>query len=86
MFSTTDKDSNIDHYKICELFSCVTGGSPYLLKNQTLFYNVIVYAYDTNGNSQMSYLISPWLVLAIVGFVFVLILIIFRRYFYPHKI
>ena len=66
VFSTTDKESGIDHYQVCEFFSCVAGESPFLLQNQTPFYFVAVNAYDMNGNFISSTLTSIWLILLIV--------------------
>ena len=87
VFSTTDKGSGVDHYKVCELFSCAIEESPYLLKNQTPFYKLVVYAYDGEGNSRISFIVSPWLILllAIVAMIMIF-LFIYRRYFYHHKI
>ena len=87
VFNSTDKQSGIDHYKICELFSCKIGESPYLLKNQTSFYGVFVFAYDGSGNYSISYLISPLFSYFIIGvFIVLLGFFVFRRYFYHPKI
>lgn len=80
-FSTTDKESGVDHYQICELFNCVTAESPYLLKNQTPFYYIKVNAYDMNGNPTSATLVSDWL----APFIILLILIIFISGFYIYR-
>ena len=63
VFSTEDKDSGVDHYQVCELFKCASAESPFLLKNQTPFYYIVVKAYDMNGNFTSSTLVSSWLIL-----------------------
>lgn len=51
VFSTTDKDSGIDHYEISEGGGqFVRAGSPYILKNQNAIDNVAVRALDRAGN------------------------------------
>lgn len=88
-FSTVDKESGVDYYKICEFWSCVTGDSPFLLKNQTPFYRIVVNAYDINGNFTSSTLTSGWLIL-LLGFllfiVFILVFVFYRRYFHFNKV
>jgi hypothetical protein len=89
VFSTTDKESGIDHYQICELFSCATGDSPFLLKNQTPFYRVTVSAYDMNGNFTSSTITSPWLILVVILFFLVVFFISFcfyRGYLHFNKV
>jgi len=91
-FSTMDKGSGVDYYKICELFKCVVGGSPFLLKNQTQFYLIRVIAYDMNGNSVSSLLVSAWFVVAIILLILLILLIIilgfyfYRRYLHFYRV
>ncbi|OGI71005.1 hypothetical protein A3B84_02400 [Candidatus Nomurabacteria bacterium RIFCSPHIGHO2_02_FULL_35_13] len=88
-FSTTDKNSGIDHYQVCELFKCVKAESPFLLKNQTPFYHVKVNAYDMNGNFTSSTLISPWLILltaSLLSVIFIFGFYFYRRYLYNYRI
>ncbi len=80
VFSTIDKNSGIDHYEICELFKCITGESPILLKNQTPFYYIKVNAYDVNNNMVSSTLISTWFYIVIIIFIFLIFTTI--SYFY----
>lgn len=82
-FSTTDKESGIDTYQVCEFFKCVIAESPFLLKNQTPFYRIVVNAYDLNGNFVSSAITSPWLILVFVILtlaLLVLICVFCRRY------
>lgn len=71
VYSTVDKGSGVDHYRVCELWKCVTAESPFLLKNQTPFYHITVNAYDMNGNSTSSAITSPWLIILLVFLFFV---------------
>lgn len=76
VFNTQDKESGIKNYTVCEGLKsrCVDANSPYLLKNQTPFYYIKVFAYDDFGNSRKSILFSKTyyvvlvLILLIVGF------------------
>lgn len=82
VFNTVDKGSGIDHYKVCELFSCIEAESPYLLKNQTPFYYIKIFAYDANGNYTYATLVSTWLMLLIV---FVLSIALYLGLYIYHK-
>ena len=54
VFSTQDKESGINYYKVCEgKRKCVTAESPYLLKNQNLDEEIIVKAVDKSGNNKI---------------------------------
>jgi hypothetical protein len=84
VFDTQDKDSGIDHYKVCEFFKfkCEKSVSPTELDNQTPFYRVAVYAYDMNGNYTKSTIASPlfWVMLAIsISILSTISLVIYRR-------
>lgn len=85
VFDTQDKESGIDHYNVCEGFNslCLKSNSPYLLNNQSAFYYIKVVAFDQNGNSQKSTLISPFyyagLILILIGLL-VFILKFFKKY------
>lgn len=85
-FSTIDKGTGVDHYKVCELFKCVNAKSPFLLWNQTPFYFIVVSAYDVNGNSVSSTLISPYLIWLVVIILFVITISFFRRYLRSNKL
>jgi hypothetical protein len=78
-FSTQDKESGIGHYQVCELFYCVSTESPYLLKNQTLFYFIFLRAYDVNGNTRASFIISPWLTGLIVVIIFICVVFLLYK-------
>ncbi len=66
IFSTTDKDSGVDHYEVCEekniLISkwCVNGWttatSPHLIADQALESTIKVKAIDRSGNEQIAVL------------------------------
>lgn len=78
VFSTIDKGFGVEHYEVCEYWSCITGESPYLLKYQNPFYHIAVRAYDMNGNFTSSTLTSPWLIILLVFlFLFVIIYLCF---------
>jgi hypothetical protein len=68
VFLAQDKESGISHYEVCEGFknTCIKSNSPHLLKNQSAFYYVKVIAFDQNGNSQKSILISNYYYLVFV--------------------
>jgi hypothetical protein len=91
VFSTEDKGSGIENYQICEFpnRNCVNENSPYLLKNQTPFYRIIVRAYDIEGNVREEVLVSRWFVLLVV-FISILVLFIgfklYYRYFILNKV
>jgi len=88
-FSTVDKGSGVDYYQVCEFFGCVKASSPFLLRNQTPFYYIRVKAYDMNGNSISSSLVSLWFILAFVLIFLVLFMLVFyfyRRYFHFNKL
>ncbi len=90
-FSTQDKGAGISKYKVCEYFKkyCVGSESPHLLKNQTPFYYIVVSAYDAQGNTRESKLISPWIIFGIIILILVLIISIvysYRRYFRKYKV
>lgn len=84
-FDTQDKDSGIDHYRVCELFVCVETESPFLLKNQTPFFYVKVIAYDFNGNFISSSITSPYL-LALILLIILVFAYLYRRYLYSYKV
>jgi hypothetical protein len=79
VFSTMDKESGIDRYQVCEFWNCSSGESPFLLKNQTPFYYVVVKAYDLNGNSVSSHLISAYLIALLSIFAVIVLLYLNRR-------
>lgn len=89
VFSTMDKGSGVDHYQVCEFFSCVTGESPFLLKQQTPFYRIVVQAYDANGNVRSSVMASPLFILLlmlVLLIAFVLGYYLYRRDFHLYKV
>lgn len=91
VFSTQDKGVGIDYYTVCEFFkkSCVKADSPYLLKSQNAFYYVTVSAYDLNGNTEKSVLVSPWIILSLVLIIFIVLWFarrILYRYFRKYKV
>lgn len=76
VFATQDKGSGIDYYEVCEGKSeCVRAENLYLLKNQNLDEEIIVYAVDKSGNKRVATLYpsksTPWYAkpfyLAIIG-------------------
>jgi hypothetical protein len=82
-FSAQDKGSGVSYYRVCELFvsDCVEAESPYVLKNQTMFFYVKVQAFDVAGNTSSSHLISLPLKIAFMG-IFLLIFIVILFYTY----
>jgi len=82
-FNAQDKGTGVDYYKVCEFWSCSITASPYVLRNQSPFYYISIKAYDLNGNSRSSSLISPYLVLVVLV---PLALYGFYRRFYLKKI
>lgn len=89
VFSTMDKGSGVDHYQVCEFFSCVTGESPFLLKQQTPFYRIVVRAYDANGNVRSSVMTSPLFILLLILVLlmaFVLGYYLYRRDFHLYNV
>jgi hypothetical protein len=83
VFSATDKESGVDSYQVCEFFKCITAESPFLLKNQSPFYRIVVNAYDLNGNFVSSTLTSPWLIVLFIALflaLFALICVFYRKY------
>lgn len=90
-FSTQDKGVGVDHYRVCEFFGkvCTESGSPYLLKYQNPFYYINVTAYDTDGNSQDSTLVSRWIILIIILLSICILSLIFylsNRYLKNYKV
>ena len=85
VFNSGDKGSGIDHYQVCEYWSCVDEESPYLLKFQNAFYYITVRAYDGDGNIRIARMISPYLFSLLVLFIFVFFLF-FRRYLNINKV
>ncbi len=50
-FSAADAGSGIDHFEVCEGWNaCVQAESPYLLRHQALDREIIVKAFDAEGN------------------------------------
>jgi len=80
VFNTSDKQSGLDHYQVCELFKCVLAESPYLLNNQTPFYYVMVKAFDMNGNFTSSLLVSPLLIIVLILFILSILILLFYLY------
>ncbi len=80
-FSTTDKGSGVDHYKVCEVFYCYDASSPYLLKNQTPFYHISVKAYDVNNNMTSSSITSTYFILLSVFVLLLIFYLIFHFFF-----
>lgn len=59
-FSTTDKETGIDHYEIKEgKKDWETGASPYVLKNQKLTSDIWVKAVDKAGNEWIEIVTAP---------------------------
>jgi len=87
VFTTQDKGSGIDHYKVCEKIktTCVIAESPYVLQNQNLDRKIFVKAIDKNGNERIA-ILSPksapryqkWLVYIIFGIVIFSVIILIR--------
>ena len=87
VFTTQDKGSGIDHYKVCERIktTCVIAESPYVLQNQNLDRKIFVKAIDKNGNERIVILPSKfapwyqkWLVYIIFGIVIFSVMILIR--------
>lgn len=86
-YNSTDKESGVDHYKVCEFWNCVITDSPFLLNNQTPFYYIAVNAYDGSGNQRGSLLVSPFLILLVVLVIIIFALsYFFRRYLPFYKV
>lgn len=84
VFSTTDKESGIDHYEVREgLGRWIRTTSPYLLTDQTLRSVVRVKAVDLAGNYRIGIVGNPTLfpfsVFIIPGFLILLVLFILWR-------
>lgn len=96
VFTTQDKGSGIDHYKVCEKVktTCVIAESPYVLQNQNLDGKIFVHAIDKNGNERIVILPSkfaPWykkpivdIVLSLIALVVLLFSIWFWRKYTKH--
>ncbi len=85
IFNASDKESGIEHYQVCEYWSCVNGKSPYLLRYQNNFYYIKVLAYDGNGNVRESKIVSQYLILLIFT-IFLLVYFFTRRYLNINKV
>ena len=81
VFSTMDKGSGVDHYQVCELFGCVTGTSPFLLRNQSAFYKITVKAYDINGNMTSSCVTSGLFYALVIFLLFIIFVIIYACFY-----
>lgn len=90
-FSAQDKGSGVASYRVCELFvsDCVEAESPYVLKNQTMFFYIKVQASDVVGNTSSSHLVSLPLKIAFMGIfllIFVVILFYTYRFFKKNRV
>lgn len=81
-FNPIDKDSGLSHVLVCEFLSCNRLTSPALLSNQTPFYFIRVIAFDMNGNSTTSYLVSNYL----YSILFIAVLLFVFLYFKNKKV
>lgn len=93
IFATQDKESGMDHYKVCERIetTCVIAESPYVLQNQNLDRKIFVKAIDKNGNERTVILppkFAPWYQKPLV-YIFIILailagVIIIRKWLWKH--
>lgn len=85
-FSTTDKDSGIDHYEVSEGGTdWVIGNSPYLLRDQTLKSKIRIKAVDGAGNYRIEQidgriLFDKKLILIPIACILIVLLALFIMY------
>ncbi len=92
IFSTTDKQSGINHYEVKEgNLEWTRAESPYMLLDQSLPYDVYVKAVDLNGNFVIGVAQTTHIRKSIISLIMVLLLLVFiaylihREYIFFHK-